>query len=93
MGRPRTIPIHTTKEVCRKFKLRYASDLRQDDGEKLDGCVTSNDVIIIDSDLLDSDKISSLIHEVVHAACPDLNEPAVLRIESAVYEALKPFLR
>lgn len=93
MSRPRTLNVRTTKEVPAKIKVRYVSDLRDDDGHKLDGCVTSANEILLEKDLLPMDRVSTLIHEVIHVAAPDLPEATVLRIEHAVFQAIKSELK
>lgn len=93
MSRQRTITIQTTKELEQQCTIRFLEDLVDEEGQKLDGCVTHCGDVLIEKRLPSSHKISTLIHELVHRACPDLSEAAVLRIEQSVYRGIKPYLK
>lgn len=58
-------------------------------------CLHPERVIIIDPDIKGLELITTVLHELIHAAVPDLNEDATLRLESVFAQILQkgPWLR
>lgn len=92
MPRPRTVNIRTTKEVTRKVKIHFKDAGSDEDGNKLDGYVTRCGMIVVDSNLMPSEQLSTLIHESLHMTYPGMPEEEVLRGEHNLFQILRPFL-
>jgi hypothetical protein len=71
----------------RRWRISRAR-LPQNQHEKNWGiCKPSKRVIVIHTPLSDEEYWATLLHEVMHATCPDLDESAVLRIEHGLIAA------
>lgn len=49
--------------------------------------------ITLHSKLRGHQLVATLIHELCHAACPDLSEDAIERLEASVMAGIKPYLK
>ena len=76
----------------RRWTIEHRKELRDDDGQR---CVGITDMdkrqILIDEDEIRDNRESTLIHEVLHVACPYLAEETILEIEKVLFRAITAY--
>ena len=72
---------------------RVTREIPKVDNEVMDGLVNHTERIIkIHPDLEGREFVGVVIHEIIHAICPDLAEHAVLSLEHGILEGIDPYV-